>query len=236
MFVLFFILMIMFFSEINISQNLLPNIKLNWKLENKDIKQIHNTTWQIGDDYVLKLYQDLNILERNLKILQLLDSMEIPVGRPIATINNEQYENIVSQLAMVYNGLPVQLIHRDVHFGNFLFSDGIFSGYIDFDLSRRNIQIFDLCYFSLGVLSEKEKFDITEELWFDLLNKVFTAYGKKLKLTDAEKKAVPYVIECIELLFVSYFESVSDIHCAEDAYKIFAFVKMQENRICRSLS
>ena len=299
-------------------KNKITQIISNWKLENKDIKQIHNTTWQIGDDYVLKVYQDFNMLERNLKILQLLDNMGIPVASPIATINNEQYvsfngwfcllskrllgsnivrignnskigttmgeiiadlhiafkeceksdvfwtnslldemngwvksnfeasgwkfiskneyENIVSQLAMVYDNLPVQLIHRDVHFGNFLFSDGIFSGYIDFDLSQRNIRIFDLCYFSLGVLSEKEKFDITEELWFDLLNKVFTAYEKKLKLTDAEKKAVPYVMECIELLFVSYFESVNDIRRAEDAYKIFAFVKLQENRICRSLS
>ena len=34
--------------------------------------------------------------------------------------------------------LPVQLIHRDVHFGNFLFDEGKFSGYIDFDLSQRN--------------------------------------------------------------------------------------------------
>lgn len=289
----------------------------NWKLENKDIKQIYNTTWQVGDDYVLKVYQSFSMLERNLKILQLLDRMDIPVGKPIATTNNEQYvsfndwfyflsrrlpgsnivrigndsrigivmgeiiadlhiafkkceevdvfwsnslldemkgwvknnfeandwkfirkeeyEDTVSQLAMVYDDLPVQLIHRDVHFGNFLFSDGKFSGYIDFDLSQRNIRIFDLCYFLLGLLSEKEKLEITEELWFDLVKNVFAGYGRKLKLTEAEKKAVPYVMECIELLFVSYFESVNDICCAEDACKIFAFVKKSENRIWRSL-
>lgn len=295
----------------------IEQIICNWKLENKDIKQIYNTTWQVGDDYVLKVYQSFSMLERNLKILQLLDRMDIPVGKPIATTNNEQYvsfndwfyflsrrlpgsnivrigndsrigtvmgeiiadlhiafkkceevdvfwsnslldemkgwiknnfeandwkfirkeeyEDTVSQLAMVYDDLPVQLIHRDVHFGNFLFSDGKFSGYIDFDLSQRNIRIFDLCYFLLGLLSEKEKLEITEELWFDLVKNVFAGYGRKLKLTEAEKKAVPYVMECIELLFVSYFESVNDICCAEDACKIFAFVKKQENRIWRSL-
>ena len=85
------------------------------------------------------------------------------------------------------------------------------------------------------MLSEKEKLEITEELWFDLVKNVFAGYGRKLKLTEAEKKAVPYVMECIELLFVSYFESVNDICCAEDACKIFAFVKKQENRIWRSL-
>ena len=131
--------------------------------------------------------------------------------------------------------LPVQLIHRDVHFGNFLFSDGKFSGYIDFDLSQKNIRIFDLCYFLLGLLSEKEKLEITDEQWFDLVKKTFAGYGRKLKLTEAEKNAVPYVMECIELLFISYYESVNDIRCAEDAYKIFTLVKKQENRIWRNL-
>ena len=288
-----------------------------WGLENKDIKQIYDTTWQVGDDYVLKVYQSFSMLERNLEILQLLDNMDIPVSKAIATTNNEQYvsfnncfcflsrrlpgsnivrigndskiatimgeiiadlhmafkkcedvdvfwdnslldemngwvksnfeandwkfiskeeyEKTISQLAMVYDNLPVQLIHRDVHFGNFLFSDGKFSGYIDFDLSQRNIRIFDLCYFLLGLLSEKEKFEITDELWFEFVKKVFAGYGRKMKLTEAEKKAVPYVMECIELLFVSYFESINDIRCAEDAYRIFAFVKKQENRIWRNL-
>ena len=112
-------------------------------------------------------------------------------------ISKEEYEQTVSQLAMVYDHLPVQLIHRDVHFGNFLFSDGKFSGYIDFDLSQKNIRIFDLCYFLLGLLSEKEKLEITDEQWFDPVKKAFAGYGRKLKLTEAEKNAVPYVMECI---------------------------------------
>ena len=289
----------------------------NWSLANKDIKQIYNTTWQIGDDYVLKVYQNFSMLERNLKILQILDSMNIPVSKIIATENKEQYvscdnqfcflsrklpgsnivqikndstiatmmggiiadlhiafkkcedadifwnnsllaemngwvkdkfeandwkyiskeeyEKTISQLAMVYDNLPAQLIHRDVHFGNFLFSNGKFSGYIDFDLSQRNIRIFDLCYFLLGLLSEKEKFELTDEVWFEFVKNVFVGYGKKLNLTEEEKKAVPYVMECIELLFVSYFESINDVRCAEDAYRIFAFVKKQENRIWQNI-
>ena len=289
----------------------------NWGLKNMDIKQIYNTTWQVGDDYVLKVYQSFSMLERNLKILQILDNMDIPVGKIIPTANNEQYvscnnqffflsrrlqgsnivrigndskiatimgkiiadlhmafkkcedadvfwnnslldemngwvksnfeandwkfiskeeyEKTVSQLAMVYDNLPVQLIHRDVHFGNFLFSDGKFSGYIDFDLSQRNIRIFDLCYFLLGLLSEEVKLEITDELWFEFVKNVFAGYERKMKLTEIEKKAVPYVMECIELLFVSYFESINDIRCAEDAYRIFTFVKKQENRIWRNI-
>ena len=44
-----------------------------------------------------------------------------------------------------------------------------------------------------------------------------------------------HIMECIELLFISYYESVNDIRCAEDAYKIFTLVKKQENRIWRNL-
>ena len=289
----------------------------HWGLENRDIKQIYDTAWQVGDEYVLKVYHNFDMMERNLKILQILDNMGIPVGKIIPTKDNErqvsfedmacflsrklpgsnivrigndgriaammgeiiadlhiafrrceeedifwnnslldemngwvkrvfeinawkdvrkeEYEKTVSQLAGVYDNLPVQLIHRDVHFGNFLFSDGKFSGYIDFDLSQRNIRIFDLCYFLLGLLSEEEKLEITDEQWFEFVRNVFAGYERKLKLTEEEKRAVPYVMECIELLFVSYFESINDGRCAEDAYKIFKFVKEQENRIWRSI-
>ena len=36
-----------------------------------------------------------------------------------------------------------------------LFFEGDFSGYIDFDLSQRNIRIFDICYFLTGLLAEE---------------------------------------------------------------------------------
>ena len=129
----------------------------------------------------------------------------------------------------------MQLIHRDVHFGNFLFLDGKFSGYIDFDLSQRNIRIFNLCYFLLSLLSEEEKFGLTDELWLTFVKELFAGYEQKLQLTELEKKAVPYVMECIELLFVSYFQSINDARCAEDAYKIFQFITKQENKIWRNI-
>ena len=138
-------------------------------------------------------------------------------------------------MADIYDKLPVQLIHRDVHFGNFLFEKGKFSGYIDFDLSQRNIRIFDICYFLLGLLSEEVKLEITREQWFVIVKNVFAGYESKVELTEDEKYAVPYVMECIELLFVAYFESINDVHCAEDASKIYDFVKMQENKIWRSI-
>lgn len=292
-------------------------ILTEWGLQDNEIKQIYDTTWQVGENYVLKVYSDLDMMERNIKILQTLDAMNIPVGQIVPTnekkqyvseedafyflskklpgsnivqigndkniallmgeiiadlhiafkkcedgevfwnnslldemngwvkenfqknnwkyISKENYEKILSELTAIYHKLPVQLIHRDVHFGNFLFEKGKFSGYIDFDLSQRNIRIFDICYFLLGMLSEKEKLEITADIWFELVRDVFTGYEKKLQLSEEEKKAVPYVMECIELLFVSYFEDQKDVRCAEDAYKIFEFVWKQEEKIWKSI-
>ena len=290
----------------------------SWNLENSEIKQIYDTTWQIEDKYVLKCYSDFEMLERNIMINTTLDEMNIPVGRVISTVDGKQYalcdnsywflseklngsnvlkigndkayaykmgeiiaelhiafkscenkavfwnnsfldemngwvkenferngwkciskdeyEAIISELTGIYDALPVQLIHRDVHFGNFLFNGKDFSGYIDFDLSQRNIRVFDLCYFLLGLLSEKEKFEITNDIWLDLVGCVFESYNKKVSLVEEEKQAVVLVMECIELLFVSYFESVDDTVCAEGAYNIYKFVNQNKERIIKSIS
>lgn len=281
------------------------------------MEQIYDTTWQIGDNYVLKVYDDINMIERNTKILDILAQMGIPVGKIIRTRNGENYtadekhyyllsqklqgsnivnvrqelgiavqmgeiianlhlafqkceeqeefwnnslleemngwikdtfenndwkdigrekfEQIVSKLEQLYSKLPVQLIHRDVHFGNFLFCNEDFSGYIDFDLSQRNIRIFDLCYFLLGLLSERDKTEITDVEWFDFIKDVFKGYGSKIKIIKEEKMAVPYVMESIELLFIAYFLSVQDRVCAENAYEILKLVINHEEQIWKCI-
>lgn len=146
-------------------------------------------------------------------------------------VSRAEYESTVSRLADIYAELPVQLIHRDIHFGNFLFADGSFSGYIDFDLSQRNIRVFDICYFLLGLLSRQEELEITEEKWLEYLRDVFQGYERVLTLSQTEKRAVPYVMECIELLFTAYFEGVGDSLGAEDACQIYTFIKKRENII-----
>lgn len=288
-----------------------------WDIENKEVKQIYDSAWQIGEDFVLKLYKDVNMLQRNIKALTILDSMGIPVsgivstkdkktyvkdheyyyiltnklsgsnitdmdkniaitsemGRVLARLhkafkkcetqdefwdsslldemkgwikavfvkNNWKYIEesdfcmLVERMEKLYDKLPVQLIHRDVHFGNFLFDKSSFSGYIDFDLSQRNIRIFDLCYFMLGLLSEEELLDITEEQWFGILRHFFTGYEQECELQAEEKQAVPYVMESIELLFAAWFMEQSDIKCAEDAMRIYQFVEKNAEEILKAI-
>ena len=150
-------------------------------------------------------------------------------------VSREEYEAVCEKLEAVYERLPAQLIHRDVHFGNFLFDKGDFSGYIDFDLSQKNIRIFDLCYFVLSVLSEKEKFEIDEEKWFGFLENVFKGYDKILPLTQEEKESAVVVMECIELLFLAYFDGQEDSALAQKTYKVFEFINTNEKRITKTV-
>ena len=148
-------------------------------------------------------------------------------------ISKESYELIVQNLEKIYKKLPVQLIHRDVHFGNFLFNQEDFSGYIDFDLSQKNIRILDLCYFVLSVLSEKDKFEITTEKWFDFVKNVFKGYNKIITLTKEEKECAVLVMECIELLFLAYYEGQEDSALAKSTYDIFNFIDKNKKQISK---
>lgn len=288
-----------------------------WAIEEKDVRQIYDSAWQVGENTVLKTYKDVNMLQRNIKVLNILDRMGIPVGGIVLTkdkktyardneyyyiltnklsgsnitdihkntviasemgcvlaklhkvfkvcetqddfwnnsllkemkgwikdvfvknnwnyIDENKFDDTVKNLENLYDKLPVQLIHRDVHLGNFLFDKGSFSGYIDFDLSQKNIRIFDLCYFMLGLMSEEELLDITEEQWFGILEHLFEGYECECRLLAEEKLAVPYVMESIEFLFAAWFMEQNDRKCVEDAMRIYQFVEKNVERILKTI-
>ena len=146
-------------------------------------------------------------------------------------VNKEEYSKTVELLENVYDYLPKQLIHRDVHFGNFLFFEGDLSGYIDFDLSQRNIRIFDICYFLTGLLAKETDNAFTETEWIENVKSVIAGYESIINLSEKEKYAIPCVMECIEILFVAYFIGMNDIKHANDAYNMFRFIQSCENDI-----
>lgn len=144
------------------------------------------------------------------------------------------YTQTVSVLETVYDDLPKQLIHRDVHFGNFLFSEGRFTGYIDFDLSQKNIRIFDICYFLAGLLAEETEAPLTKSEWIETVQSVATGYESLIQLSEKEIEAIPCVMECIEILCAAYFTGIQDIKHADDAYRIFCFIQDCESSVKQS--
>lgn len=150
---------------------------------------------------------------------------DILINNDWQIVTKEEYSRTVALLDTVYDSLPKQLIHRDVHFGNFLFFEGKLSGYIDFDLSQRNIRIFDICYFLAGLLAEETDDAFTKNEWIGNVKAVIAGYESIANLSVKEKSAIPCVMECIEILFVAYFISVNDTKHAINAYNVFHFIQ-----------
>lgn len=283
-----------------------------WGIEKKQLEQVYPSAWEINHSYVIKMYEDKEQLERNIKISTILLECNIPVaeivltkageqyashnkayflmssklkgsnisdikdcemarkmGSAIAqlhsaflkcervvefwdnsllkemkgwvrdilikdtwqTVNEEEYSKTVETLEHIYDQLPKQLIHRDVHYGNFLFFEGNLSGCIDFDLSQKNIRIFDICYFLTGLLAEETENTFTQKEWLESVKSVIAGYESITPLSEKEKNAIPCVMECIEILCAAYFISIKDTKCANDAYYVFHFVQNCENDI-----
>lgn len=298
-------------------KEMIEDILANWNLEEATVKQVYDSAWQVGEEFVLKAYDNVSALNRNIKMLSILDDRGIPVSKLVRTktdtmyvnegdfyyilteklrgsniiqlcdmpdigskmgtviarlhlafnecesqdefwnnsllaemegwildtlrkddwqlISKHKYESTLRGLKEMYDVLPVGLIHRDVHFGNFLFEGGEFSGYIDFDLSQRNIRLFDLCYFMLGLLSEEEVVEFSYDEWFVVLGQVFSAYSQIIALSETEIAAVPYIMESIELLFGAWFIGQNDIACARDAIKLYEFVCNNRDKIIEKI-
>lgn len=283
-----------------------------WGIEKTQLEQVYPSAWEINHSYVIKMYEDKEQLERNIKISTILLECNIPVaeivptktggqyashnkayflmssklkgsnisdikdremackmGSAIAqlhsaflkcervvefwdnsllremkgwvrdilikdtwqTVNEEEYSKTVETLEHIYDQLPKQLIHRDVHYGNFLFFEGNLSGCIDFDLSQKNIRIFDICYFLTGLLAEETENTFTQKEWLESVKSVIAGYESITPLSEKEKNAIPCVMECIEILCAAYFISIKDTKCANDAYQVFHFVQNCENDI-----
>ncbi|MDE6387913.1 MAG: phosphotransferase [Lachnospiraceae bacterium] len=209
------------------------------KLQGSNISDIKNKTmaWEMGCA-IAQLHMAFVQCEREVEFWDnsLLEEMKGWVRENLTNnewsiLDEEEYSKAVKLLEDVYDYLPKQLIHRDVHFGNFLFFEGHLSGYIDFDLSQRNIRIFDVCYFLAGLLAEETDDAFTRKEWLENAKSVIGGYESIIRLSEKEKKSIPCVMECIEILFVAYFIGMKDTKHANDAYRVFRFIQNCESDI-----
>lgn len=64
---------------------------LQWGIRSGNIKRIYPSAWEIGDTYILKAYDDLYELERNLQVTRLLGEKGILVPEVICLKDGETY-------------------------------------------------------------------------------------------------------------------------------------------------
>jgi Ser/Thr protein kinase RdoA (MazF antagonist) len=99
--------------------------------------------------------------------------------------------------------LPAQLIHRDFHRGNVLFTGEAVSGYLDFDLVHQGPRLFDVCYCASGVLSESFRETGYAEYWLTVVEAIFRAYGRVTGLSTQERSLAWSMLITIELIVMN---------------------------------
>ncbi|WP_026478354.1 helix-turn-helix domain-containing protein [Alkaliphilus transvaalensis] len=185
------------------------------QLNHEDI--YHSDRIKIGNTYgeaigklhkVLELEGDINeVNEKNL--YQRVVEWALPETKKYmeqwgVPLPDDFYEECIFELGKLYHKLPQQVIHRDPNPSNIIYSNNEVTGFIDFELSEKNIRIFDPCYCATGILCGSEKIEKGFDKWIDILIGIIKGYDKICILTEEEKKAIPYVIYSIQMIFIAW--------------------------------
>lgn len=114
------------------------------------------------------------------------------------------FEEYKTSFGALYDKLPKQIIHRNPNPTNILFSGREATGFIDFDLSERNVRIFDPCYCATGILSESGKVSGGYEKWPEILKGIINGYHSVCPLSNEEKASILNIIYSIQMIFIAW--------------------------------
>jgi len=135
-------------------------------------------------------------------LLATVRNWALPEAKNALKLSEAFCKEYLDAFAELYPQLPRQLIHRDPNPGNILRSQEQW-GFLDFELAERNARIYDPCYAATAVLSET--FGDSNEAWLDIYRDIIWGYDSVAKLTEAERKAIPYVILANQFVCVAWF-------------------------------
>lgn len=156
---------------------------------------------------ILKKHDDIEVNDSNL--LNIVLDWALPKTKKImkqwgCPLPDEFYEDYIENFTKLYDHLPRHIIHRDANPSNIIFYKGEVSGFIDFEISERNVRIFDPCYCATGILSEASEIEGDYDKWEEILIGIISGYDKIVKITEIEKRAIPYVIYSIQMIFIAW--------------------------------
>lgn len=142
------------------------------------------------------------------------------------------FEEYTQNFGALFEKLPKQLIHRDLNPCNILFSGGEVSGFADFELSERNVRLWDPCYCATGILSEQHDVENAYDKFPEILESILRGYDSVAHLTAEEKEAVYYVILSIQMICVAYFECVTEYKdLAKTNREMLLYIIEQKDRV-----
>ena len=135
-------------------------------------------------------------------LLSTVKDWALPKAKTALNLSDTFCKDYLDTFADLYPKLPRQIIHRDPNPGNIICADDQW-GFIDFELAERNARIYDPCYAATAVLSET--FGQNNDRWLEIYRDIICGYDSVARLTEAERKAIAYVILANQFVCVAWF-------------------------------
>ena len=135
-------------------------------------------------------------------LLATVKDWALPKARTALNLSDAFCKEYLNTFANLYPNLPRQIIHRDPNPGNIICSHDQW-GFIDFELAERNARIYDPCYAATAVLSET--FGQNNDRWLEIYRDIICGYDSVAHLTEAERRAIPYIILANQFVCVAWF-------------------------------
>jgi Ser/Thr protein kinase RdoA (MazF antagonist) len=136
-----------------------------------------------------------------------------------------------SELEPVSGELPRQLIHRDPHPSNMLFTERRLTGWVDFELVRRGPRIFDLCYCASSLLVDGFEDREKGQLWPALFRSMVQGYEELCPLADSERRAVYGVFVVIELIFTAFWLDRGNEDAARQCERLLYWLEVHRDAL-----
>lgn len=140
-------------------------------------------------------------------------------------LTKEEWSGPMEKLCSIYPQLPRQQIHRDLHYGNLLFEGTTLTGVLDFDLGKQDARLFDIAYFLSGQLQGIKDLMAIKQKWIRFISQFLSGYESMIVLENDEKKALPLMMQCIELLFIGFWQQQANQEAAAETLRIFKFME-----------
>lgn len=130
----------------------------------------------------------------------------VPALEGKLNVGSDFMTDFAAKFKVLYKELPRQIIHRDPNPSNIILAQDKW-GFIDFELSEKNARIFDPCYAATAILSETFEAGNEEKLlaWTEVMKEIMYGYDSVVKMSDLEKKAVPYMILANQFVSTAFF-------------------------------
>lgn len=152
------------------------------------------------------ILSQINAPVNDVNLYESVKNWALPKSKAILSLSESFCRDYLNEFGKLYDKLPKQIIHRDPNPSNIIVSQDEW-GFIDFELSEKNLRIFDPCYVAMAILSESfdEKDQTKLSKWLEIYRNILWGYDSVVRLTNEEWIALPYVVMADQLVSTAWF-------------------------------